>query len=104
MSIVDVDKSMDEIFKLARTAENGLEALSEYAHKLNLTSDQIKDELEELKDWIREVANYIETDDTTQIFSGFGADGEPEWNKEYIVFRLRDMLGECYTDERGKKR
>ena len=61
-------------------------------------------ELEELTSWVREVANAIESDDTSSIFSCFGADGKAEWNKEYIVFRLRDLIGECYKDENGKER
>ena len=60
--------------------------------------------LEEQTRLIRDMANYIETDDTTKIFSCFGPNGEPVWSKEYIVFRLRDTIGECYTDENGKER
>ena len=80
-------------------AENFMAGANRICLEISSKAEEAKDDLEELTGWVREVALAIETNDTSSIFSCFGADGEFEWNKDYIVFRLRDLIGECYPKE-----
>jgi hypothetical protein len=98
------DRTYNRFHKKISKAERLLGQATMIAINITGEAEEAEGNLDELRGSVRDVANYIEADDTTQIFTCMGADGEPEWNKEYIVFRLRDLIGECYTDEHGNER